>query len=154
MTVIAVSPQVKLEWMKFRKHAGKIREIENLGFGHPLLQNLLEVIQKNGKIACFVIEDFKQEFIGYIVYKFTDKWIYILDLAVLPEFNNPATITQVVERLFEWAKEKNRKFIVVDVRETNFSLQMILKQCNFKGTKVLRNFYKREDAYRMVLKVE
>ncbi|MCX6765082.1 MAG: hypothetical protein NT148_00895 [Candidatus Nealsonbacteria bacterium] len=96
----------------------------------------------------------KENFCGYVVYIWSDKWIYILDLVIVTELDEFEAKTQVIRKLIDRLKRRNRSCIIIDVRETHFILQTALKRCGFKAIKVLPGFFESEDAFRMIYLVK
>jgi len=147
------TPILNLRWMKIPEYAEEIKRISELiGFRHPLLSNILKDIKEDDCIALLRVEDSrkKESFCGYVAYIWSDKWIYILDLVIVPELNEFEAKTQVIRKLISRLKQRNRNCIIIDVRETHFILQTVLKHCGFKAVKILPDFFKGEDAFRMI----
>lgn len=154
-------PKIRLKWMRLRIHAQQLERIVDFGFKHPLLADFFDSIKENNCIACLVAEDLekKGEIVGYVVYQWDDKWIYIFDIAVLPGTGDYEVEKQIINEMVARVRRKRRLGIIVDVRETNSSMLMLLKKCGFKAVKVMRNFYKknrtgREDSFRMAYNVD
>ena len=150
------TPILNLIWMNIPNYAEEIKRISELGSKHPLLSDILKNIKEREDIACLRVEDLRKKgsFIGYIVYIWNNRWIYILDLVIVPEIDEFEAKTQVIKKLIDRLKQRNRSCIVIDVRETHFILQTALKRCEFKAIKVLPDFFEGEDAYRMIYTVK
>lgn len=143
---------LRFKWMKIRDHAEEIKRISAFGFKHPLFPDFFHGIKEDDCIACLAIEDEADGngFIGYVVYKWSESWIYILDLAIVPEFESFDLLFKIIKKIIERTKERRREFIFVDARESNCGLLSAMKRNGFRAVRIIWNFFCDEDAYRMV----
>jgi hypothetical protein len=141
--------------MKILEYTEEIKRVSEFGFEHPLLSNILKDIKEGEDIACLRVEDLRKKgsFAGYIVYIWSDKWIYILDLAIVPELDEFKTKVEIIDKLITRTKRRHRICIVIDVREKDSVLQAALKNCGFKA-KLVRDFFGSEDSFRMIYSVK
>lgn len=93
-------------------------------------------------ISAFFIAYFENEIIGYIgIYSILDEG-YIYNLAISKNHRRKGVAEQLIKTLIEYGKEKNLKFISLEVRESNAPAINLYKKCGFELNGIRKNFYK------------
>lgn len=79
--------------------------------------------------------------------------LYLIDIAVHPDYQSRHVATRIIERLKEMlAGRKNTIRIVTDVRESDTRAHLFFKANSFEAIKVLNNYFEKgnETAYRFI----
>lgn len=126
--------------------------IEDKSFGHLWREEDFIRYLKQRNCIAMVAENTKGTDIrGYMVYELHKHRLQLLNLAVHPKFRRKQVGTQLMERLISKLSTQRRRYIALEVRETNLAAQHFFHSVGFRAISVLRNFYEdcEEDAYLM-----
>ena len=145
-------------------HTKDILNIEKSSFEFPwTIEEFLYYLKKPKNYKIFpkgagLVAESNEIVVGYIIYEELDNSLKIVNVAVQESQRKLGVFTQLMNKVSLVAIHKDKKTIVLDVRETNLQAQLVFRAYGFKATKMLKNHYNDyetdEDAYRMVFKPE
>lgn len=97
------------------------------------------------------VAECREKIVGYLVYELNKNNLTILNLAVHLDWRWKSVGTQMINKLIVKLDGKRRRVIKINVRETNLSAQLFLRQKCFLAQSIKRGFYSDsgEDAYVM-----
>lgn len=146
MEAIAVRPAIR--WA-IRRDMPAMTEIERLSFEFPWTEQDFTNALRHRNCIGMVIELGDDNVVGFFVYELFRNRIHVLNLAVHPNWRRMGLGTTIVHKLRSKLSPQRRTKLVVEVRETNLAAQLFFRSCEFKATKVLRDYYKEspEDCY-------
>ena len=98
-----------------------------------------------------MVAEYDQKVLGFMIYELHKRRIYILNFAVATENQRKQIGTQMIQRLIEKLSHQRRKYVTINLRETNINAQLFFKNMEFKAVSVIREHYEDtdEDAYYM-----
>jgi ribosomal-protein-alanine N-acetyltransferase len=121
-------------------HIPEIARLEELCFSEPWSENAIAESYAHG--TSFFVAERDGLFAGYIGISAVCGEGYITNVAVLPEFRRMGIASQLLERVFEFAKEKDLEFVSLEVRESNSGATALYEQYGFKREGLRKNFYR------------
>ena len=99
---------------------------------------------------------FGDKIVGYIISKISYPETHILNLTVDSKFRNNGVGTSLIQLIIDDARIRNSKDIILEVRTSNVSAQLLYKKLSFEMIGLRKDYYEskegREDA--LVLKLE
>ena len=127
-----------------------IYEVERESYGDPWSRNsiLSEILNKN---SYFVVLKQKSTLLGYACMKVNLDSAEIFKVTTKPSFRNMGIAGLLLENLVDFAKKKEVKNILLEVRESNLLAIELYKNFGFEKIFVRKNFYSSplEDALTM-----
>jgi len=107
---------------------------------------------KRSTVAQFILE-YQEEIIGYYIISIEKKSIKILNLTISESYRNCGYEQDVLKKIKERVNEDIKEVSFL-VRETHLYTQLILKECGFKCTGILKNKFKdsKDDGFLFVYK--
>jgi len=138
-----------IRWM-IRRDMPEVLEIEENSFEFPW--NEEECIRCLRRRNCIgLVAEHEDRIVGFIFYELHNTYIHVLNFAVAPDCRRRGVGSQIVTRLVKKLSSQRRDRIVLEVRETNLPAQLFFRECEFRATTVLRDYYEdtAEDAYLM-----
>ncbi len=141
--------RVHIRWM-IRRDMPEVLQAEQLSFEHAWTEeDFLRCLRQRNCIG--MVAEQGERVVGFMIYELHKARLHILNFAVHPRFRRGAIGGQMVSKLIGKLSSHRRTRITLEVRETNLQAQLFFKAQNFRGTRVLRNFYEDsgEDAYLM-----
>lgn len=129
-------------------HLEEVSCLEKMCFSVPWSKASLkeEIDNENAKFLVAVAEN--QKVLGYVGLNFILDEGYITNIAVFPQHRGNGIAKKLLETLVDFAKDKNLKFISLEVRKSNISAISLYKNLDFLAVGVRKNFYSypKEDA--------
>lgn len=128
----------------------RIKEIEEAYFEFPWTKKDFAKCLVQQEVSG-VIAKLNGELCGYMVYELQKEYVYLLNLAVHPNYRQKGIGTGMIEKLTDKLSPRRRTHIFLEIRETNLTAQVFFRSLGFKAIDTLRNFYddNSEDAYLM-----
>lgn len=128
------------------RHIKDIARLEALCFSEPWSEEgILEAYRLGTKF--FIAENSKQ-LMGYIGIKAVIDEGYITNVAVYPQYRGIGVATALINKVFDFAKEKGLSFVSLEVRASNTAAVSLYEKTGFKEEGRRKDFYRlpREDA--------
>lgn len=128
------------------RHIKDIERLEALCFSEPWSEEgILEAYRLGTKF--FIAENSKQ-LMGYIGIKAVIDEGYITNVAVYPQYRGIGVATALINKIFDFAKEKGLSFVSLEVRASNTAAVSLYEKTGFKEEGRRKDFYRlpREDA--------
>ncbi len=127
-------------------HIKEIAKLEKICFSTPWTEQVITESFENG--TRFFVAVTENRFLGYVGISAILDEGYITNIAVFPEYRCLGVGTALLQKLFEFAKEKSLAFISLEVRESNLSAISLYEKLGFKKVGKRKNFYSlpQEDA--------
>uniref|UniRef100_A0A7V5XF86 [Ribosomal protein bS18]-alanine N-acetyltransferase n=1 Tax=Thermodesulfobacterium geofontis TaxID=1295609 RepID=A0A7V5XF86_9BACT len=113
-------------------------------------QILKEFKNELSKIWVFKKRD---KIIGYLIFREIKPEIEILKIGVKKEYQRKGIATQLMQKLIEFAKEKNISKIFLEVKASNLPAYNFYKKLGFKETYKRKNYYGDEEAIVMAKEI-
>ena len=129
-----------------QRHIKDIASLEALCFSEPWSEEgILEAYRLGTKF--FIAENSKQ-LMGYIGIKAVIDEGYITNVAVYPQYRGIGVATALINKVFDFAKEKGLSFVSLEVRASNTAAVSLYEKTGFKEEGRRKDFYRlpREDA--------
>ena len=129
-----------------QRHIKDIASLEALCFSEPWSEEgILEAYRLGTKF--FIAENSKQ-LMGYIGIKAVIDEGYITNVTVYPQYRGIGVATALINKVFDFAKEKGLSFVSLEVRASNTVAVSLYEKTGFKEEGRRKNFYRlpREDA--------
>lgn len=129
-----------------QRHIKDIARLEALCFSEPWSEEgILEAYRLGTKF--FIAENSKQ-LMGYIGIKAVIDEGYITNVAVYPQYRGIGVATALINKVFDFAKEKGLSFVSLEVRASNTAAVSLYEKTGFKEEGRRKDFYRlpREDA--------
>ena len=128
------------------RHIKDIARLEALCFSEPWSEEgILEAYRLGTKF--FIAENSKQ-LMGYIGIKAVIDEGYITNVADYPQYRGIGVATALINKVFDFAKEKGLSFVSLEVRASNTAAVSLYEKTGFKEEGRRKDFYRlpREDA--------
>ena len=113
-------------------------------------QDFREQLRKGN---CFgSVATVRLQIVGYLVYELLAGEVFVLSVAVSPDYRRCGIGGDLVRNQFARMNRKYRNRIVANVPEKNLPAQLFFKSLGFRAVRVLANFYDEasEGAYQML----
>lgn len=135
------------------EHIPGILKIERVVFTTPWNEDMFrqEIRGMFGSRATVAMDG--ERVIGYQVAWFIEDEVHLVNIAVVPEYQNRRIGTALLNHLLEEALESEKTLITLEVRASNLSAQAFYRRFFFRTVGVRRGYYSdnREDAMLMVM---
>ena len=123
-----------------QRHIKEIARLEELCFSEPWSEEgILEAYRLGTK---FFAAEADKKLIGYIGIKAVIDEGYITNIAVFPEFRRRGVAKALLNKVFEFAKEKGLSFVSLEVRPSNTVAISLYEKTGFKEAGRRKNFYR------------
>jgi ribosomal-protein-alanine N-acetyltransferase len=145
---------VHIRWL-IRRDLLAVLEIEAASFEYPWTEEeFINCLRQRDCIG--MVAEYAERVVGFMIYDLQPTSIHVLSFAVHPDFRRKSVGSALMDKLFSKLAYQRRRRIQLEVRETNLSAQLFLKQLGFRATGVLRSFYEdsTEDAFLMQFRSE
>ena len=129
-----------------QRHISSIAKLEKVCFSEPWSAEGLLDSYKNG--TKFFAAENGSHLVGYIGIKAVIDEGYITNVAVFPQYRGKGTATALINKVFEFAKEKSLSFVSLEVRVSNSEAVSLYEKLGFVAEGRRKDFYRnpREDA--------
>jgi ribosomal-protein-alanine N-acetyltransferase len=107
---------------------------------------------KNEISKIWVLKE-KEKIIGYLIFREIKPEIEVFKIGVKKEYQRKGLGTKLMQKLIEFAKEKNISKIFLEVKASNLSAYNFYKKLGFKETYRRKNYYYNEEAIVMVKEI-
>ena len=127
-----------------------VMEIESGSFEFPWTEDeFIHCLRQRDCIG--MVAEYAERVVGFMIYELQPSSIHVLSFAVHPDFRRKSVGSALIQKLVSKLAYQRRNRIQLEVRETNLSAQLFLKNLGFRATGVLRSFYEdsTEDAFLM-----
>ncbi|MEE1006469.1 MAG: ribosomal protein S18-alanine N-acetyltransferase [Acutalibacteraceae bacterium] len=128
------------------RHIKEIARLEELCFSEPWSEEgILESYRLGTR---FFVAEADRRIAGYIGIKAVIDEGYITNIAVFPELRRKGIAKALLNKVFEFAKEKELSFVSLEVRPSNTPAVSLYQKTGFKEEGRRKDFYRlpREDA--------
>ena len=123
-----------------QRHIKEIARLEELCFSEPWSEEgILEAYRLGTK---FFAAEADKKLIGYIGIKAVIDEGYITNIAVFPEFRRRGVAKALLNKVFEFAKEKGLSFVSLEVRPSNTEAVSLYEKTGFREEGRRKNFYR------------
>ena len=129
-----------------QRHISQTAELERVCFSEPWSEEgILEAYHLGTK---FFVCERDNKLIGYIGIKAVIDEGYITNVAVFPQYRRKGVAKALLDKVFEYAKEKRLSFVSLEVRPSNTAAVALYEKAGFKEEGRRKDFYRlpREDA--------
>ena len=107
---------------------------------HNIQRSLDDI--SSGSIILLDMMEADKKLIGYIGIKAVIDEGYITNIAVFPEFRRRGVAKALLNKVFEFAKEKGLSFVSLEVRPSNTEAISLYEKTGFKEEGRRKNFYR------------
>lgn len=112
----------------------------------------------NNMLATYLVAKLEEKVVGFIGLWFVMDECHITNIAVHNEYRNKHIATELVNAMFEYCKEHETSYVLLEVRSSNVAAKELYKKFGFKEDVVRKDYYKnpdntREDAIVMSLEI-
>uniref|UniRef100_A0A7V4JPV9 [Ribosomal protein bS18]-alanine N-acetyltransferase n=1 Tax=Thermodesulfobacterium geofontis TaxID=1295609 RepID=A0A7V4JPV9_9BACT len=107
---------------------------------------------ENGLSKIWVLKK-KEKIIGYLIFREIKPEIEIFKIGVKKEYQRKGVGTKLMQKLIEFAKEKNINKIFLEVKASNLPAYNFYKKLGFKETYRRKRYYDNEDAIVMTKEI-
>jgi ribosomal-protein-alanine N-acetyltransferase len=130
-----------------KKDYSDVSDIEFESFEFPWTIKEIDKCIKQKRVVGEVIT-YEEKVVGYMIYEKSEGIIYLLNMAVSPDFRRKGAGTTMINKLKKYLSKKKRDIHLV-VRETNMPAQFFFASQGFRATGVERNSFEQidEDGY-------
>ena len=123
-----------------QRHIKEIARLEEICFSEPWSEEgILEAYRLGTK---FFAAEADKKLIGYIGIKAVIDEGYITSIAVFPEFRRRGVAKALLNKVFEFAKEKGLSFVSLEVRPSNTEAVSLYEKTGFREEGRRKNFYR------------
>jgi len=140
---------VHIRWM-IRRDMKEVLRIENACFEFPWSEpDFVTTLRQRNCIG--MVAEHNERVVGYMVYELHKDQLHVLNFAVPPDFRRCSVGSTMAAKLASKLSYQRRRKITLEVRETNLTAQLFLREMGFRAVAVLKDFFgdTEEDAYRM-----
>jgi [ribosomal protein S18]-alanine N-acetyltransferase len=145
---------VQIRWL-IRRDMAEVLAIERQCFGDCWTEDeFLSALREKNCIG--MVAEHKQKIVGFMIYELHTEMLDILNFAVAPTYSRQQVGTQMVQKLIDKLSQQRRKWVILEVRETNLSAQLFFRAMGFEAVSVQRHAYEYNDesAYVMRYSIE
>lgn len=111
--------------------------LSKLSFKYHILKNSLYKIEIDNEI------------VGYILWLERKKYFRLYSIAIKSAYQNQGLAKKLLEYSFEKLQDNNKNF-TLEVRVSNTNAIKLYEKYDFEIKKILKDYYKTEDAYQMI----
>ena len=123
-----------------QRHIKEIARLEEICFSEPWSEEgILEAYRLGTK---FFAAEADKKLIGYIGIKAVIDEGYITNIAVFPEFRRRGVAKALLNKVFEFAKEKGLSFVSLEVRPSNTEAVSLYEKTGIREEGRRKNFYR------------
>lgn len=123
-----------------QRHIKEIARLEEICFSEPWSEEgILEAYRLGTK---FFAAEADKKLIGYIGIKAVIDEGYITNIAVFPRFRRRGVAKALLNKVFEFAKEKGLSFVSLEVRPSNTEAVSLYEKTGFREEGRRKNFYR------------
>ena len=140
---------VHIRWM-IRADMWQVMEIENSSFEFPWTEeDFVRCLRRRNCIG--MVAECDDRIAGMMIYELQKSRLDVLNFAVHPDCRRRGVGRAMANKLIGKLSALRRSRIVLEVREGNLPAQLFFRQCGFRATEILYDFYDdtSEDAYVM-----
>jgi len=87
--------------------------------------------------------------LGFYVLESGRHRVHVLNLAVDPAFRRRGLGTFILGEIDEFAVAEERRWVELEVRESNLAAQLLYRKAGYRAIEILRKYYGEEDGYLM-----
>ena len=142
-----------IRWM-IRRDMDQVLDIENACFEYPCTEDeIVEFLRSRNGIG--VVAEYRDEVIGFVLYRVYKSHMRIEDIAVRPDFQRSKVGTEMVNQLKGRLDFAGRTRIETVVMERNLRAQKFFSGHGFRVEEMMKGFYTEipDDAYRFVFRL-
>jgi len=131
-----------------------VMEIERLSFTHPWMESSFRGELDNRGIShpSVVIDSRLDRIVGYILFWVVTDEAQISNFAIHPDYRHLGVGRRVLEKSLQDIRRLGARFVLLEVRPTNFSARRLYSGFGFRPLAIRKNYYQDpvEDAIVMV----
>ncbi len=148
--------KIKIEKMTL-DDIDEVLEVCENSFPIPWSRKSFEEEMSN-MLATYLVAKLDNKVVGFIGLWFVMDECHITNIAVHNEYRNKHIATELVNAMFEYCKEHETSYVLLEVRSSNVAAKELYKKFGFKEDVVRKDYYKnpdntREDAIVMSLEI-
>ncbi|MBR3888854.1 MAG: ribosomal protein S18-alanine N-acetyltransferase [Clostridia bacterium] len=148
--------KIKIEKMTL-DDIDEVLEVCKNSFPIPWSRKSFEEEMSN-MLATYLVAKLDDKVVGFIGLWFVMDECHITNIAVHNEYRNKHIATELVNAMFEYCKEHETSYVLLEVRSSNVAAKELYKKFGFKEDVVRKDYYKnpdntREDAIVMSLEI-
>jgi len=119
--------------------------IEKLSFDTPWtvkeFLKYLETYDNNGNVNNYITlaVETDKKLVGYIICDVLSNKIRILNVAIHPDHRLKGILTSFIAKIIHLAQRKQKKQVIIEIKENNLSAQLAFKALEFKAIKIIKN---------------
>lgn len=140
---------VVITWM-IRRDLPRVLEIEKESFQFPWSEeDFCMCLRERTCIGVVARDSSGSDILGFMIYELHKQRIHLLNLAVASDQRRCGVGEAMITRLLGKLTPDRRNRITAEVRESNLPAHLFFRACDFRATRVLRDYYAEtgEDAY-------
>ena len=135
--------RMHIRWM-LRRHMAEVLDIERQSFEFPWsVEDFIMCLRQRNCIG--MVAESGEKVHGLMIYELHKTRLHLLNFAVDPGSRMRTIGRQMVKKLTDKLSDQRRKYITLEVRETNTSALMFFKACGFQATGMIPNYYSGSD---------
>lgn len=133
-----------------RRDMPEVLQTEEQSFEFPWSnKDFLRCLRQRNCIG--MVAEYDEQIVGFMIYELHKSKLHIINLAVHPRWRHRRVGARLVAKLVSKLLSHRRTCITLEVRETNLDAQLFFSKQEFRGIRVLPEFYEDtgEDAFLM-----
>lgn len=138
---------IEMRWM-VKKDLPQIVKIEQACFECPMNYTQLYDILKVRNCIGIVVEQDKEQILGYMIYELLKDRFRMVNIAVDPFYQKEGHARKMIQYLIEKCNKKRRNNIEAYIPDSNLNAHLFMRAVGFRATSVERNYFDNgQDAY-------
>lgn len=144
---MATGSSLDIRWM-LQDDINDVMLIEKECFTIPWQKKDFQTCLAKKSIVCIVAK-ISGRIIGFIIYERMKKRLQLLNLAIHPKYRRRGIASTLIKKVTTRKEDDACIIVAAEVRESNLSCQLLLKNCGFIASQILPKYYvdTEEDAY-------
>lgn len=130
---------ISLDWMGL-ENLGDILKIEKRLFPSPWNRWMFKAEIESERSFCLVAR-FKKKIVGYGILNFFEGEAHVMNVAVVPVYQNLGIGSVLIARLIELAVPRGVRRLTLEVRPSNVSARRLYQKFGFQEIGVRKNYY-------------
>lgn len=130
-----------------------ISKIEKKAFKVTLGEKFLLQELTDNPFGYYFVYEIEKVVIGYIGFRVVDDLAEMMNFVIDPDYQNEGLGSKILDYSLDFLKEKNVRFITLEVRKSNKRAQHLYEKYGFKISHIRKKYYENEDGYVLVKEV-
>lgn len=143
--------EIKIQRMQ-ASHLPGVLAIEKDVFPAPWSEGMFRQELSGKGASCMRVALFEKEVIGYYLAWFLKDMVHLINIAVAGPFHRKGIGTVLLEEILAEAMDAGKRFIVLEVRQSNITAQLFYDKFHFEKIGIRQKYYSDnfEDAVLMM----